>query len=836
MLKMTRKILMNLLLGVLLLSLFSMTSLADSKEELQTHLIFLTADVEFAEQNYEYLLKDQVDWVFEDKEEVKDVLEDILNFKEMAESIRDEATAYAKQAEEFSPELAAEFEVISERARQVVIKLGWYFEQPLMKTGENMYLSEVEDKSSQLSSGMLEIGVALEMIEETYVDPALQDNLPVENAIVGLDEVKEVEAEILELSAGVNELLEDVPEELASEEAVIMLKIKNLKLNELGEEAGKYESILKNFIQAKLPAEDLVKIYEEQIASHIAGLQKNFNYLLEQTQKLYKDNEENEQLQEKILIELDTLENEVEDLQSEIDSYINVINYASKPVIELYQSGSAELGSLLSDIDLLREAVNAFVPEVVVVEEEDENQEDYDRLQDEFEEYEDDFSYFSVKYKTAVDDEDESDIEKYTEKLEKIDENLNALSDKVEEFVEELEDDDNISEDLLGNLDELQNEIEELREEIVDLLSETVDPVDSELAIENFKVTPDPLIKGETFAVSFDGKNLGFESEEEFMEFISVKIDLCKVDSDDCAHAEQGDDGIGAIVGDSLDEKHYYRSEFLIDETKIVDNKIVIRATLGVKDKSVTYEQTFDVIDASEDDDGDGVLNGEDNCPLEANPNQEDADDDNLGDACDDSDDGDATDDGQDSTDDTPNETKYKEYKEEFEGFEDDYTYFKKKYEKAEDDNDEKDLEKYEDKLNELDEDLENLDDDVDSLIEDLEDIDDKNDAEKDLLDDLDALEDDINSLRNKIDDVFSGDDDNDFNGLLFDNYVPPQQNVEPAVVIEPLSFITGDTTADTGVGQEGMDWDQVRLTAWIVAGIVVLLAVVLFLLALLLK
>ena len=49
----------------------------------------------------------------------------------------------------------------------------------------------------------------------------------------------------------------------------------------------------------------------------------------------------------------------------------------------------------------------------------------------------------------------------------------------------------------------------------------------------------------------------------------------------------------------------------------------------------------FGVVDCDPDTDGDGVLNGVDNCPLVANPEQTDTDGDGLGDACDDDRDGD---------------------------------------------------------------------------------------------------------------------------------------------------------------------------------------------------
>ena len=223
------------------------------------------------------------------------------------------------------------------------------------------------------------------------------------------------------------------------------------------------------------------------------------------------------------------------------------------------------------------------------------------------------------------------------------------------------------------------------------------------------------------------------------------------------------------------------------------------------------------------DTDADGHLDSVDNCPLAANPTQVDTDGDGLGDACDS-----AGEDGSTPADDdqTADEAEYEEYIDEFESDEDDFTYFEKKYEKAVKDDDDKDIEKYEKKLEDLDDDLKDLENDVEDMINDLEDED---DIDESLLDDLSELEDDIIDLRDDIDDLLNGEDNNQYNTLL-DNYIPPQTSGS-SVEIQPLDFT--DFSQD-GVQESG--FSNLRMTLLFVAGIVILLSVILFLLALLLK
>jgi hypothetical protein len=220
------------------------------------------------------------------------------------------------------------------------------------------------------------------------------------------------------------------------------------------------------------------------------------------------------------------------------------------------------------------------------------------------------------------------------------------------------------------------------------------------------------------------------------------------------------------------------------------------------------------------DDDADGIVDTLDNCPLVANADQLDTDADLIGDVCDA---------GDTPVDPVTYKDQYNDLKDEYEAFEDDYQYNKKKYNNAVEDNDEDDIEKYQDRLEELDDDLKDLDDDVESLIDDIESED---NVDENLVDDLDELEDDVENLREKIDNVLNDDDTN--TGYVYEStYVPPKStSSEPAVVVEQLDFSNLNPANSEPVNSA---WDNMRYLVWLIAGIVVLIAVLLFFLALLL-
>jgi hypothetical protein len=83
------------------------------------------------------------------------------------------------------------------------------------------------------------------------------------------------------------------------------------------------------------------------------------------------------------------------------------------------------------------------------------------------------------------------------------------------------------------------------------------------------------------------------------------------------------------------------------DEDGILDHLDNCPSIVNPQQEDLDQDQIGDACD--DDIDGDGVLNAQDNCPLIANPNQEDLDQDQIGDACDDDMDGDGRPNDQDN-------------------------------------------------------------------------------------------------------------------------------------------------------------------------------------------
>ncbi len=187
----------------------------------------------------------------------------------------------------------------------------------------------------------------------------------------------------------------------------------------------------------------------------------------------------------------------------------------------------------------------------------------------------------------------------------------------------------------------------------------------------------------------------------------------------------------------------------------------------------------------------------------------------------------------------------YKDLKSQFNDFEDDFFHYKSEYKNALYEKDEKLLNKYNYKLENLDDDLKDMRDDVRDLTNDVEDAESCS-GKSDLLDNLDDFKEDISDIREKISDLLA-EEKMSVKNEAFQKASEPVPT--PTAAAKNTEFVvnslgsgpsmptpTAAVTATVTVEKAQPSWEQTRQTAWLVAGFIVLLAVVLFLLGMLFR
>lgn len=190
---------------------------------------------------------------------------------------------------------------------------------------------------------------------------------------------------------------------------------------------------------------------------------------------------------------------------------------------------------------------------------------------------------------------------------------------------------------------------------------------------------------------------------------------------------------------------------------------------------------------------------------------------------------------------------------EKYDNYEDDYDDLYDDYEDAEDDNDDDEIEDLEEDLENLDDDLKDLDSDVDDLQSELDDNDEISESLKsDLLDRLEDLEEDIADLRTDIeeliDDGTSGSSSSHVSSTSGESATETSSSSSSSSsststsssdddvdTVTVTSFTPSDTSDATHTSESSNFWDSWRSVAWLIAGLVIAFAFLIFMLALLL-
>jgi hypothetical protein len=181
-------------------------------------------------------------------------------------------------------------------------------------------------------------------------------------------------------------------------------------------------------------------------------------------------------------------------------------------------------------------------------------------------------------------------------------------------------------------------------------------------------------------------------------------------------------------------------------------------------------------------------------------------------------------------------ESKYNELRNRYNEADNDYDRFKRRYREAVEDEDSRDIERYENELRDVREESEDLEEDIEDFIEELED-DNDNDQYDDLINDLENLEEDVEELNENVVRTLRGENRNsDSLNTIVPRVVPEQVTPEPQVVVVQDPTVANGITGASVVNTQASGWENFRAYGWIIGGIIILLALIVFLVAVLLK
>ena len=196
----------------------------------------------------------------------------------------------------------------------------------------------------------------------------------------------------------------------------------------------------------------------------------------------------------------------------------------------------------------------------------------------------------------------------------------------------------------------------------------------------------------------------------------------------------------------------------------------------------------------------------------------------------------------------TLEEADYEKYHDDFYDLKDDYQTYKNKYLNTLRDDNDNEAERYRFRLEDIEGDLGDLQDDVEDLKDDLrnmDNVDDLLDDTKDLIDRIENLRDDINDLIDSGYRTYSGNGGavfhgaNDYYGYYYNDYnkmmdAPSvEESSQPAMIVQ--NFQVPTPTVEPAVKVPAKVDNGMGLV-WMVAGIIILLALIIFLVAVALR